>query len=69
MLAKTTTPNVNEGPGEGAGNNDDGQDEHHDDQGANNGNNDDCWTNIISTLLLLDIHSLNILSISHSSKH
>jgi hypothetical protein len=28
-----------------------------------------CWTNIVSTLLLLGIHSLNILSISHSSKH
>jgi hypothetical protein len=30
---------------------------------------DACWTNIVSTLLLLGIHSLNILSISHSSKH
>jgi hypothetical protein len=29
----------------------------------------DCWTNTISTLLLLGIHSLNILSISYSSKH
>jgi hypothetical protein len=28
-----------------------------------------CWTNIVSTLLLLGIRSLNILSISLSSKH
>jgi hypothetical protein len=29
-----------------------------------------CWTNIVSILLLLGIHSLNIpLSISHCSKH
>jgi hypothetical protein len=28
-----------------------------------------CWTNIVSTLLLLGIRSLNIFSISHSSKH
>jgi hypothetical protein len=28
-----------------------------------------CWTNIVSTLLLLGICSLNILSTSHSSKH
>jgi hypothetical protein len=28
-----------------------------------------CWTNFVSTLSLLGICSLNILSISHSSKH
>jgi hypothetical protein len=28
-----------------------------------------CWINMVPTLLLLGIHSLNILSISHCSKH